>query len=186
MGLWKKPTKGEPWAILSSAELALKRKIENVGKPLKDWNISIHYGIKTGYNTAFLIDNQTKEALIEADPKSDEIIKPVLKGRDIKRYQVDWAGLWLIDTHNGYENVPAIDVNNYPIVKRHLDGFHTQLEKRSDKGHTPYNLRHCAYHSAFEKAKIIYPETTHTANFFYDDGQYFIEKTCFMITGKQY
>ena len=182
-GTMEKPAKGEPWAILSSAELALKRKIEDIGKPLKDWNISIHYGIKTGYNTAFLIDNQTKEALIEADPKSTEIIKPVLKGRDIKRYQSNWARLWLITTHNGYGNVPAINVNDYPVVKKHLDQFYTQLEKRYDKGNTPYNLRHCAYHSAFEKAKIIYPETTHTANFFYDDGQYFIEKTCFMITG---
>ena len=177
------PAEDEPWAILSSTELSLKHKIEDVGIPLKDWDISINYGIKTGYNTAFLIDNQTKEALIAADPKSAEIIKPVLKGRDIKRYQANWAGLWLIVTHNGYANVPAIEVNNYPIVKRHLDSFYTQLQKRSDKGHTPYNLRHCAYHSAFEKEKIIYPETTHAANFFYDDGQYFIEKTCFMITG---
>ena len=177
------PAEGEPWAILSSAELVIKRKIEDVGKPLKDWDININYGIKTGYNTAFVIDNQTKETLTAADPKSDEIIKPVLKGRNIKRYQVDWAGLWLICTHNGYADVPAIDVNDYPIVKRHLDSFYTQLEKRSDKGQTPYNLRHCAYHSAFEKEKIIYPETTHAANFFYDDGQYFIEKTCFMITG---
>ncbi len=177
------PAENEPWAILSSAELNLKRKIEDIGIPLKDWDIKINYGIKTGYNTAFVIDSQTKKALTAADPKSAKIIKPVLKGRDIKRYQVDWAGLWLICTHNGYADVPPIDVNDYPIVKKHLDSFYAQLEKRRDKGQTPYNLRHCAYHSAFEKEKIIYPETTHAANFFYDDGQYFIEKTCFMITG---
>ena len=77
----------------------------------------------------------------------------------------------MIDTHNGYGNIPAIDVNDYPIVKRHLDKFYAQLEKRHDKGNTPYNLRNCAYHEEFEKAKIVYPETTHAANFFYDNGQ---------------
>ena len=183
-GTMEKPAKGEPWAILSSTELTLKRKIEDIGKPLKDWDINIYRGIITGYNTAFLIDNQTKEALIEAYPKSAEIIKPVLKGRDIKRYQSNWAQLWLITTHNGYGNVPAINVNDYPVVKKHLDHFYTQLEKRYDKGNTPYNLRNCAYHAEFEKAKIIYPETTQTANFFYDDGQHYIEKTCFMIIGR--
>ena len=177
------PAKGEAWAILSPSELALKRKIEDVGKPLKDWDINIYRGIITGYNTAFLIDSETKEALIEAHPKSAEIIKPILRGRDIKRYKADWARLWLIDTHNGYGNVPAIDVNDYPVVKRHLDEFLPQLKKRYDKGNTPYNLRNCAYHEEFEKAKIVYPETTLAANFFYDDGRHFIEKTCFMITG---
>ena len=177
------PPLGKPWIIMTDIEREIKMKIEDVGVPLKDWDISIHYGIKTGYNAAFLIDNETKEALVEADPRSSEIIKPILRGRDIGRYQVAWKRLWLIATHNGHDSVPRIDINDYPIVKRHLNRFYTRLEKRYDKGNTPYNLRNCAYHAAFEKAKIVYPETTHAANFFYDDGQYFIEKTCFMITG---
>ena len=177
------PPAGDPWVILSSIDYQLKEKIESVGTSLKDWNVSISRGIITGYNTAFLIDNNVKDALIAAHPKSVEIIKPVLRGRDIKRYRTEWAQLWLIATHNGYGNVPAIDVNNYPAVKSHLDMYLSQLKKRHDKGNTPYNLRNCAYHAEFEKTKIVYPETTHAANFFHDDGQYFIEKTCFMITG---
>ena len=177
------PSLEAPWVIMTDIERNIKAKIESVGTPLKDWDVSIYRGIITGYNNAFLIDNETKEILIDAYPRVSEIIKPVLRGRDIKRYRVDWAQLWLVATHNGYDDVPRIDINDYPIVKRHLDRFYTQLEKRHDKGTTPYNLRNCAYHAAFEGPKIVYPETTRAANFFYDDGQHFIEKTCFMITG---
>ena len=105
----------------------------------------IYRGITTGRNEAFIIDNQTKEALVAEDPKSAEILKPALRGRDIHRYQADWVGLWLIDTHNGYEDIPAIDVDEYPAVKSHLDNFYARLERRYDKGRTPYNLRNCTY-----------------------------------------
>ena len=177
------PELGAQWVILSDIERQIQAKIEAVGTPLKDWDISINLGILTGYNTAFFIDDKTREALVSADPKSAEIIKPVLKGRDIKRFHVNWAGLWLVATHNGYDDVPAIHVNDYGAVKAHLDAFYPQLAKRQSQGITPYHLRSCAYQAEFEKAKIVYPETAHAANFFYDDGEYFIEKTCFMITG---
>ena len=73
------PAKGEPWAIFSSAELALKRKIEDIGIPLKDWNINIYRGIITGCNEAFIIDEAKRRQLIAQDPKSAEIIKPLLR-----------------------------------------------------------------------------------------------------------
>ena len=82
------PAKGEPWAILSSAELTLQRKIEHIGKPLKDWDINIYRGIITGYNEAFVIDETKRQELVEQDPKSADIIKPLLRGRDVQRYQV--------------------------------------------------------------------------------------------------
>jgi len=89
-----------PWLILSREEKNILNKIEKVGTPLKEWHdISIYYGIKTGCDNAFVIDNQTKEALVARDGKSAEIIKPVLRGRDIKRYRVDWQSTWVIDTH---------------------------------------------------------------------------------------
>ena len=105
------PGKGEPWTILSPAELTLKQKIECVGKPLKEWDISINRGIVTGYNSAFIIDNQTKERLILEDPKSAELIKPVLRGRDIGRYQVNWGGT-MVDCNfpgigNRYRRLPS-------------------------------------------------------------------------------
>ena len=184
------PKKDDPWLILSPAEAALQQKIAQVGTPLKDWDVSINYGIKTGYKEAFIIDTATKERLCHEDPASAEILKPVLKGRDIKRYRADWAGLWLIDTHNGYNDgygkVPAIDIKQYPAVKTHLDKHWGKVENRLDQGNTPYNLRSCAYYPNFEKEKVIYPETTHRAVFFYDhNDHFFVEKTGFIMTGSR-
>lgn len=105
----------------------------------------IYRGITTGLNDAFIIDNQTKDALVAEEPKSTEIIKPVLRGRDIDRYRAKWAGMWLIDTHNGYDEVPAIDIDDYPAIKTFLDGHYEKLANRYDKGRTPYNLRNCTY-----------------------------------------
>ncbi len=179
------PGKGEPWTILSPAELALKQKIEHVGKPLKEWNINIYRGFTTGCNEAFIIDNQTKKRLIREDPKSAELIKPVLRGRDIGRYQANWADLWLIDTHNGYEDVPQVNVDKYKAIKRHLDQFYPQLEKRQDKGVTPYNLRSCAYHSEFEKEKIVFQEMVQKSSFTYDNtNEFYCLDTGRIITGE--
>ena len=97
----KMPAKGEPWAILSSAELNLKRKIEGVGKPLKDWDINIYRGIVTGCNEAFIINEAKREELIKQNPKSVEIIKPLLRGRDIKRYHAQQSGFYILAT--GYD-----------------------------------------------------------------------------------
>ncbi|MFA7449155.1 MAG: type II restriction endonuclease, partial [Weeksellaceae bacterium] len=91
----------ETWNILSPIEQRIKAKIEAVGIPLKDWDINIYRGILTGYNEAFIIDGKKKDELIAEDPKSAEIIRPILRGRDIKRYNYDFADLWLINTHNG-------------------------------------------------------------------------------------
>ena len=140
-------------------------------------------GILTGLNDAFIIDNQTKEALIALDPRSEEIIKPVLRGRDIQRYRAKWADMWLIDTHNGYGGVPAIDIDEYPAVKAHLDGYYEQLEKRYDKGATPYNLRNCAYHAEFIKEKLFWIDLTEQGRFAYDDGEMFCVNSAYMMTG---
>ena len=104
----------ETWFICTPAEQAIRNKMQTIGTPLKEWDVKINFGIKTGLNKAFIIDNATKERLVEEDPKSAEIIKPVLRGRDIKRYQANRAKLWLIDAHNGYSKVPAMDMDDYP------------------------------------------------------------------------
>ncbi len=174
---------GDTWVIGSAAELALKEKIERMGKPLKEWDISINYGIKTGYNEAFIVNNETKEALVAADPKSAEILKPILRGRDIQRYRTKWAGLWLIDTHNGYKNVPLVDINDYPAVKRHLDKFYSRLEKREDKGSTPYNLRSCAYHAEFAKEKLVWTDIAKKPTFQILETEIYFNNTVYMIIG---
>lgn len=140
--------------------MQIKRKIEEKGTPLKEWDIRINYGIKTGFNDAFIIDGAKRKELIQQDPKSDEIIRPILRGRDIKRYGYDFADLWLINTHNGIKekDIKPINIEDYPAIKQHLDNYFPQLEKRSDKGDTPYNLRNCAYMEDFSKQKITYIE----------------------------
>ena len=173
-----------PWSALSAIEQSIMDKMETIGTPLKDWDVSIYRGVTIGLNDAFIIDNETKEALIDEDPKSAEIIKPVLRGRDIQRYQAEWAELWLVDTHNGYGDVPAINIDDYPAIKNHLDGFYPQMEKRYDKGKTPYNLRNCAYHTEFAKEKLFWMDLTEQGRFAYDAGEMFCVNTAFMMSGQ--
>ena len=173
----------EGFVIASPEMAAIKKRIEQVGTPLKDWDITINYGIKTGFNEAFIIDGRKKDELVAADPKSAEIIKPVLRGRDIKRYRVDFADLWLINTHNGYRDVPPIDVNDYPIIKAHLDQYLGKLKKRQDKGVTPYNLRNCAYMEEFEKEKIVWLEMSPQPNFSYSANELYVLNTSYILTG---
>ncbi len=96
--------------------------------------------------------------MIEQDPKSEEIIRPILRGRDIKRYSYDDANRWLINVHNGIKekNIKPIEISDYPAIKKYLDQFLLELEKRADKGDTPYNLRNCAYMEEFYRQKIVW------------------------------
>ncbi len=180
----------DSWIILSPQEQQLKEKIERIGTPLKDWDISINYGIKTGYNEAFIIDGPTKDRLIARDPKSAEIIKPILRGRDIKRYKAEFADLWLINTHNGYrksngERIPPIDINDYPAIKEHLDQYWEKLVKRQDKGVTPYNLRNCAYMEEFEKEKIVWGSVSETYYTFVERSVFLLDTNYFCVFKKE-
>ena len=176
----------ESWVILSEIEQRIKAKIEAVGTPLKDWDIQINYGIKTGFNEAFIINGEKRKELIAQDPKSAEIIRPILRGRDIKRYGYEFADLYLINTHNGVKEkgIKHTNIEDYPAVKAHLDLFYPQLEKRADQGDTPYNLRNCAYIEDFSKQKIMYSEIVREPQFYLDNkGEFFAEATSFIMTG---
>ncbi|MBO6250075.1 MAG: Eco57I restriction-modification methylase domain-containing protein, partial [Muribaculaceae bacterium] len=166
----------DSWVILSEIELSIKRKIEAAGTPLKDWDIQIYRGVLTGYNDAFIISTEKRDEILancqseEERAKTEELIRPILRGRDIKRYGYDWAGLWLINTHNGVKGVmPRIDIEEYPAVKQHLDKYWNKISKRADKGDTPYNLRNCAYVDDFSKPKIVWAELARTGNAFTTD-----------------
>ena len=181
----------DSWVILSPIEQSIKRKIESVGTPLKDWDIQINYGIKTGFNDAFIINTEKRNEILdnccsdEERTKTAELIRPILRGRDIKRYGYDWANLWLINTHNGIKGVkPRIDINDYPAVKAHLDQYWDKISKRADKGDTPYNLRNCAYLDDFFKPKIVYPNMTKYLPFVYDDKKHLTNQKCFIIKGE--
>ena len=173
------------WVISDNATHEIKSKVELQGKKLIEWGISINYGIKTGYNDAFIIDGKTKDELIAKDPKSAEILKPLLRGRDVKKYYYNYEDLWLINTHNGVKekNIPPVDVTNYIAVKEFLDLHWNKISSRSDKGDTPYNLRNCAYSEDFEKPKIIYPNMTKFLPFTFDKSGFYTNQKCFILTG---
>ena len=191
---------------------SIKRKIEAVGTPLKDWDINIYRGVLTGYNEAFIISTEKREEIL-ANCKSEdertrtaELIRPILRGRDIKRYGYDWANLWLINTHNGIKGrygydwanlwlinthngikgkVPRIYIEDYPAVKAHLDQYWDKISKRADKGDTPYNLRNCAYLEDFNLPKIVWGEISDRSKFAYEENGIFIpEATTFLMVGK--
>ena len=124
-----RPKGDEPWGALSGIEQSMMDKMQSIGTPLKSWEVRINRGILTGYNEAFIIDTPTRDALVAADPKCAEIIKPVLRGRDIRRYRAGWAGMRLIAT------IPylGLDIDEYPAVKTYLLSFGQDRLEQSGK-----------------------------------------------------
>ncbi|GHU08118.1 hypothetical protein FACS1894151_03500 [Spirochaetia bacterium] len=120
---------GESWVILSPIEQQIKAKIEKVGIPLKDWDVSINYGIKTGCNEAFIIDRQKRDELITKDAKSADIIRPILRGRDIKRYGYEFADLYLIATFPSKK----YNIDDYPAVRDYLLEYGKEKLEQSGK-----------------------------------------------------
>ena len=182
----------DSWVILSPIEQSIKNKIESVGTPLRDWDINIYRGVLTGYNEAFIIDTAKREEILanckteDERKRTAELIRPILRGRDIKRYGYDWAGLWLINTHNGVKGkYPPIDIRDYPAVKQHLDLYWDKIEKRDDKGITPYNLRNCAYMDDFNKPKVMWKIIGCNINFCYDEKRYICNNAVDIMTGKR-
>ena len=179
------------WVILTPIEQSIKQKIEAVGTPLKDWDIQINYGIKTGCNEAFIINTEKRDEILancqtdDERKRTEELIRPILRGRDIKRYGYNWAGLWLINTHNGIRGkIERVHIEDYPAVKAHLDQYWDKISKRADKGDTPYNLRNCAYLEDFSKPKVVYPNMTKYMPFVYDEKSLLTNQKCFIITGE--
>lgn len=157
---------------------------------MRDWDINIFRGVLTGYNDAFIITTERRDEILsnckseEERQRTNDIIRPILRGRDIKRYSYDWAGLWLINTHNGVKGkIPRIDINDYPAIKAHLDKFWDKIQTRADQGDTPYNLRNCAYSDDFSQPKIMYPNMTKFIPFYYDEKGFYQNDKSFMITG---
>ena len=188
------------WFIGNPAEFNLKKKIETNGKPLKDWDIKINYGIKTGLNEAFIINTAKRDELINQDPKSADIIKPILRGRDIKRYSHQFANLYLlfIPWHFPLHKDPNISGNSliaemefekqYPAIYNHLLSFKDGLSKRnkSETGirYEWYALQRCAntYYDQFSKEKVVWAETGYQ-KFAFVSGDFVLDKTLFMIVG---
>ena len=192
----------DSWVVLSPIEQRIKVKIEAVGTPLKDWDIQINYGIKTGFNEAFIIDGQKRKELIENDPKSDEIIRPLLRGRDIKRYGYEFADLYLlfVPWHFPFHNDSSITgasqkaeqafQQQYPTIYNHLLKYKKELSARN-KAETGIRYEWYAlqrwganYWEDFSKQKIIFQEMVQEPSFMLDnEGFFFCLDTGRIITG---
>ena len=178
----------DSWVILSPIEQSIKQKIDTIGTPLKNWNINIYRGVLTGYNDAFIISTEKRNEILancqteDERTRTAELIRPILRGRDIKRYSYDWANLWLINTHNGIKGkIPRIQIENYPAIKAHLDQYWEKISTRADKGDTPYNLRNCAYMEDFSKPKIVWGNLNLTPNYALVENNSFINAPSSMI-----
>lgn len=182
------------WSILSDIEKSIKAKIEAVGTPLKDWDVHINYGIKTGCNDAFIVDSVKRNEILnnciteEERQKTAEIIRPILRGRDVCRYGYEWANLWIINTHNGIKgDLERIRIEDYPAIKQHLDKYWDKIEPRADQGDTAYNLRNCAYLDEFSKPKIVWGNLNTFGSYAIAPENMFINApACMIVPGNTY
>ena len=174
------------WIIQPKAHFDILRKMQQQGTALRDLPVSIYRGILTGYNDAFFINEATREQLIAEDPKSAELIHPLLRGRDLQAWHTSNDGQYLINPHNGVpkKGIAPINIEDYPAIKRHLEQYLPQLTKRGDKGVTPYNLRACDYIEEFSKPKILYSEITAFFPFVYDENGLMCNNKIFFITAQ--
>ena len=156
---------------------------------MKNWDIQINYGIKTGYNEAFIISGEKRKELIEQDPKSAEIIQPLLRGRDIKRYGYQFADLYLITTFPSLK----IDIEQYPTVKQHLMSFgYDRLKQTGEAGARKKTNNQwfetqdtISYWEDFYRQKIVYPNMTKFLPFILDNNGLMTNQKCFIIVGEK-
>ena len=197
----------DSWVILSPIEQSIKRKIESVGTPLKDWDINIYRGVLTGYNEAFIISTEKRDEILancqsdDERKRTEELIRPILRGRDIKRYGYNWANLWLIyiPWHFPYQFDESIKgasekaeeafKEQYSAVYNHMLQYKEPLSKRN-KAETGIRYEWYAmqrwgakYWEDFDKPKIMYPNMTKYLPFYYDEKGFYQNDKSLMITG---
>ncbi len=189
----------DAWVILSPIEQSIKRKIEALGTPLKDWDIQINYGIKTGFNDAFIISTEKRNEILanckDADERerTAELIRPILRGRDIKRYGYDWANLWLIATFPSRH----YDIDKYPSVKQYLLSFGIERLEQTGITHIVNGEKvkarkktnnkwfetqdSISYWEDFYKPKLFYADITQQLNFCFCSEVMFCNNTTYFI-----
>jgi len=184
------------WSLADDRTRFLLEKIESQGVPLSEYvEKGIYYGIKTGLNEAFVIDDETRRRLITEDPKSADLIKPFLVGRDIKRYQQPSSERYLILIPNGWTRKNSINTKDawewfkkkYPSISNQLAAFASAAQKRYDQGEYWWELRPCEYYQKFEEPKMIVPAIVQSAAYTFDNsGFYSNDKTSIIATGNLY
>ncbi len=188
----------ESFIFANASFLDLRDKMESVGTPLKDWDIQINYGIKTGANEAFIITTEKRGEILNACKTQEErkrterLIKPILRGKDIKRYSYEWAHLWVIATFPSLK----LDIDDYPSLKTYLSQFRPRIDQSGEKDCRKKTNNQwfetqdtIAYHEDFEKEKIVYGEIVQEPRFYLDNGEcelgyFYAEATSFILTGE--
>ena len=192
----------DSWVVLSPIEQSIKKKIEAVGTPLRDWNINIYRGVLTGCNEAFIINTEKRDEILancqtdDERTRTAELIRPILRGRDIKRYAYEWAELWLIATFPSRH----YNIDEYPAIKEYLLSFGIERLEQTGKTHIVNGEKvkarkrtsnkwfetqdSISYWEDFSKPKIIYPNMTKYMPFVFDNEMYLTNQKCFIITGK--
>ncbi len=169
----------KPWVFIPKKWKEMIEWMETYCLPLRKLQVKIFYGIKTGLNQAFLINETTRKKLASLNVKNAELLKPITMGRDIDRYQIKWKHKWIIFSKNGL-NLQSL----YPDLFNHLKRFEERLKRRVDQGKYWYNLRPCRYYDEFEKPKIIWKEIVTRPSFYYDTCGRLVDATAFIMTGK--
>ena len=191
----------DSWVILSPIEQSIKRKIEAIGTPLKDWNINIYRGVLTGYNEAFIISTEKRNEILnncqnpEERLRTEELIRPILRGRDIKRYGYDWAGLYLIATFPSRH----YDIELYPALKKFLQTFSIERLEQTGKNYIIEGVKikarkrtnnkwfetqdSISYWDDFNKPKIIWKIIGSNLAFALDNERFIVNNACYLMTG---
>ena len=184
------------WALVRPEVRRLLEKLRQRGTPLGEYvDEKINMGLKTGLNQAFVVDQVTRDQLVQEEPRSAEVIKPWIRGRNVKRWQIDWDGEYLIAIQNSGD----ADANNpwaqaetesearrifretYPAIHEHLSQYEERLKKRWDQGKYWWELRACSYYNQFAKPKIIYPDIAQRCEFAFDDQGYLSGNTTYFL-----
>lgn len=184
----------EAWSLESPEVQALLTKLGANGVPLgKYTKVKPFYGIKTGFNEAFLIDQATKERLCREDPRSAEVLKKYLRGQDIARWSPEWASLWILLLRSSGDHVwpwsesksesaaEAVFSQSYPAVYGFLKPLEAKLRKRADHGRFWWELRSCAYYEVFEQQKLVWKDISFHPEFSRDEIGYYTNDLCFVL-----
>ena len=193
--LWGRvrPSGEAPWSILSPLEQNVMDKMLTKGTPLREWEVRINRGVTTGYNQAFIIDEATRVDLIAKDPRSDEVTKPILRGRDIQRFTAPGAGRWLVATFPSL----GMEIEDYPAIKEHLLSFGKDRLEQSGKQlagggrsrkrtqHSWFELQDAtAYHREFAREKLFWMDMSPIGRFAYSDAEEYCNDKGFIMTGE--
>ena len=177
----------EGYLFLDNRLQIIKEKIDIIGKPLGEWNVEINRGVLTGLNDAFIIDKEKYNELVKKDRKNKEILAPVLRGRDISRYYIEYNDLFLIATYPSKQ----LDIDIYPEVKSYLESFLPYIEQtgapnRKKTKHKWFETQDTiAYYNEFRKEKLVYGQISNIPKFSYDNKGIVINDTAFIITGEK-